>query len=283
MALDHDLLAAWTFQDVVHRYDARDTILYALGVGCGAETDDLPFVYENGLMAIPSMATIIGDPGFWLQDPRLGADWQKAVHGEQAVELHAPLPAETTMTVRNTVDRIVDKGPGRGVFVYTSRTLFDQEKAQPVATLTSTIVLRGDGRHADEAPPAAKPMPAPTRKPELTCRTPTLPQGAAIYRLSGDLNPLHIDPETAAVAGFPKPILHGLCTFGIATRTIVRACCDNRPERLRRIGGRFSAPIYPGETVRTEIWIDDETIHFACVAEEREALILSAGTASVRD
>lgn len=281
MPLDIDLLSRWTFEDRIHRYGSTDTILYALGVGCGEEIDDLPFVYERGLIALPSMATVLGDPGFWLKDPRLGADWSKAVHARQSIELHAVLPPSGTVIARNAIDHVIDKGAGRGVFIVCSRTLSDHSSGTLLATLHSTIVLRGDGRTArsDRAP--ARQAATPDRPPDLSCLKTTLPQAALIYRLSGDRNPLHVDPQAAASAGFPKPILHGLCTMGLATRALLRACCGDRPSRLRSIGARFAAPVFPGETIRIDIWRDGTEIHFRCRADERGTVVLDSGTATI--
>jgi acyl dehydratase len=281
VALDLDLLSGWAFEDRVHRYGVKDTILYALGIGCGDEADDLPFVYEKGLLALPSMATILGDPGFWLQDPRLGADWSRAVHGEQYVRLHASLPVEGTILAQNAIDGLIDKGAGRGVFVLCSRTLFDQNDGRMLAELKSTIILRGDGGDVRSHRRAPASPSVPDRQPDISCSKRTAPQAALIYRLSGDLNPLHVDPETARHAGFPGPILHGLCTMGIATRAILRTCCGDHPSLLTSIGVRFAAPVFPGETIRTEIWRNGAQIQFRCWAAERDTIVLDAGTASV--
>lgn len=281
MPLDHDRLLAWTFADQIHRYEARDTILYALGVGCGDEPQDLRFVYEDGLQALPSMATILGDPGFWLRDPILGVDWRKAVHGEQSITLHAPLAASGSVVARNAIDAVVDKGLESGVFVYCSRALRAETSGDLIATLRSTIILRGDGRQKSSRPASATRRPLPDRPPDISVAKRTLVQAALIYRLSGDLNPLHVDPEVARDAGFPQPILHGLCTMGIATRAILRACCGDEPTRLQSIGVRFSAPVFPGETIRTEIWRNDAEIQFRCLAVERRTVVLDAATARV--
>lgn len=281
MPLNHDRLLAWSFADQIHRYEARDTILYALGIGCGDEPQDLRFVYEDGLHALPSMATILGDPGFWLRDPVLGADWRRAVHGEQSITLHAPLATSGSVVARNAIDAVVDKGPESGVFVYCSRTLHAESSGDLIATLRATIILRGDGRVKSWRPASAPKRAVPDRPPDMSVAKRTLAQAALIYRLSGDLNPLHADPQVARSAGFPQPILHGLCTMGLATRAIVRACCDDEPRRLRSIGVRFSAPVFPGETIRTDIWRSDGEIQFRCLAVERGAVVLDAATARV--
>lgn len=281
MPLNIDRLSRWTFEDRVHRYEVKDTLLYALGIGCGEGSEDLPFVYEKGLVALPSMATVLGDPGFWLKDPHLSADWGRTIHGEQSVTLHAPLPIAGTVMARNVVDDVVDRGPNKGVYVYCSRILFDQDSSTPLATLRSTLILRGDGRTSRPDHPTTMPRALPDRPPDTSCVYTTLPQAALIYRLSGDLNPLHVDPAAAASAGFPRPILHGLCTLGIATRALLKVCCANKPAQLRSISVRFAAPVFSGETIQTDIWRDGAQIDFRCLAKERGVTVLSPGTASL--
>lgn len=289
MALDFDLLSTWKFEDIRHRYAPKDAILYALGAGCGETDDDLRFVYEKDLVALPSMAAVLGDPGFWLTDPRLGADYGKTVHGEQAIELHRPLPASGGVLARNRVDEVVDKGPGKGVFIRGSRTLHDEADGRLIATLTSTIILRGDGGSsgravvAGQGGGAARATEDRTQAPDQTVAIRTLPQAALIYRLSGDFNPLHADPAAAASAGFSRPILHGLCTLAVATRAILRASCGNDPARLAGIGVRFSAPVFPGETILIEIWRVGPELSFRCRVPERDGIVvLDAGRATLR-
>lgn len=291
MALDFALLSNWTFEDIRHRYEARDTILYALGTGCGDSDDDLRFVYEKDLVALPSMATVLGDPGFWMSDPRLGADYGKTVHGEQTIALHGPLPVSGVVVARNAIDELVDKGPGRGLFIRGSRRLYDEADERLLAMLTWTIILRGDGGASGQVGRAPAPAAAPTARPETDAieaspdevvTIPMLRQAALIYRLSGDYNPLHADPAAAARAGFDRPILHGLCTMGVATRAILKACCANDPARLASIGVRFSAPVFPGETIVTEIWRSADGLRFRCrVPERNRIVVLDAGRATL--
>jgi acyl dehydratase len=139
--------------------------------------------------------------------------------------------------------------------------------------------MRGDGGFGGPAGPTPEPHRLPEEPPHLSLDLPTLPQAALIYRLSGDYNPLHADPKIAAAAGFARPILHGLCTFGIASRAIVKACCGNDPDKLRKIQVRFSAPVFPGETIRTEIWRDGLTMSFRARAVERDTVVLNNGLA----
>jgi len=284
MAIDYQKLKNWHFPDLEHRYEAKDTILYALGVGCGADPMDrteLPFVYEEGLKALPTMAVVLGYPGFWLKDPQTGVDWRKILHGEQGLVIHKPLPASGTVIGRSRVTEIVDKGPGKGALLYSDRQVFDKATGDLLATLTSTTFIRGEGGFGGPSGPAPEPHILPERAPDETVDLKTLPQAALIYRLSGDYNPLHADPDVAASAGFERPILHGLCTYAVAGRAILRACCGNDPARLRRFDLRFSAPVMPGETVRTEIWRDGSRVSFRARVVERDIVVLNNGLAEV--
>ncbi|TKT78375.1 MaoC/PaaZ C-terminal domain-containing protein [Aquamicrobium sp. LC103] len=280
MPLDQERLANWVFDEQVREYTRRDTMLYALGVGCGGRPEDLRFVYEDGLVALPSMATVLGDPGFWLRDPTLGADWRKIVHGEQSIVLHAPLPPEGAIVARNRVEAVIDRGPRHGVFVYLSRSIHDRNAGTPIASLGATVILRGDGKTETSARRPAQRSALPDRHPDIVVSSETLPQSALIYRLSGDLNPLHVDPTVAARAGFPSPILHGLCTMGVAARAILRACCDDDPGRLRDIHVRFTAPVFPGDTIVTEIWRQGSRADFRCRVRERGVVVLDASHAT---
>lgn len=284
MPIDYSKLKNWHFPDLEHRYEAKDTILYALGAGCGGDPMDrseLPFVYEDGLKALPTMAVVLGYPGFWLKDPNTGVDWRKVLHGEQGLVIHKPLPATGTVIGRTRVTEIVDKGPGKGALIFSDRDVIDKASGDLLATLTSTTFVRGEGGFGGPSGPTPEPHALPERAPDEAVDLKTLPQAALIYRLSGDYNPLHADPDVATGVGFPQPILHGLCTYAVAGRAILKACCGNDPARLRRLDVRFSAPVMPGETIRTEIWKDADTISFRARVVERDLVVLNNGRAQV--
>jgi acyl dehydratase len=286
MPLNYATLKSWPFTDVEHRYTARDTMLYALGLGCGSDPtdpDELRFVFEDGLVALPTMAAVLAGPGFWIRNEKTGVDWRKILHGEQGLTLHRPLPAAGTVIGRLRIKEIVDKGRERGALMFTERSILDKESGAAIATLTSTTVMRGDGGFGGPSGPTPAPHALPHRPPDAALDIPTLPQAALIYRLSGDMNPLHADPKVAAAAGFPRPILHGLFSFGIAGRALVRLACGNDPARLIHMQVRFTAPAFPGETIRTEIWRDGETVSFRARALERDAVILGNGLARISD
>ena len=282
--LDPDALRARRFADVVQTYSERDTMLYALGVGFGHDPVDpgqLGYVYEQNLQAVPSMASVLGYPGLWMREADTGIDWVRLVHGEQGIEWLAPLPVAGTVIGRTRVTGVNDKGPDKGALVYSERQVLDQASGKLLARLTATTFCRGDGGCGGDDPPPHAPHPLPEREPDLLCDLPTVPQAALIYRLSGDYNPLHADPEVAAKAGFERPILHGLATLGVATHAILRSCCDYQAARLRSLRLRFSAPVYPGETLRTEIWRDGAVISFRTRVVERDRVVLANGRAEV--
>ncbi|MCW5731240.1 MAG: MaoC family dehydratase N-terminal domain-containing protein [Alphaproteobacteria bacterium] len=285
MAIDYEKLKNWRFPEIEHSYRAKDTILYALGLGLGHDPMDekqLRFVYEDGLKALPTLAVVLGYPGFWLKNPETGADWRRVLHGEQGLVLHRPLPAEGTVIGRARVIEIFDKGKEKGALMYSTREVFDKASGDLLCTLNSTTFMRGDGGFGGPGGPTRDPHPLPERPADLSLDLPTLAQAALIYRLSGDYNPLHADPKVARSAGFDRPILHGLCTYGIAGHALLRLLCDYEPARLRRMDCRFSSPVYPGETIRTEVWREAEgRAAFRCSVPERKVVVLNNGLAEI--
>ncbi|MBI4184058.1 MAG: MaoC family dehydratase N-terminal domain-containing protein [Proteobacteria bacterium] len=284
MAIDYVKLMARRFPDVEHRYSRRDTILYALGIGLGADPLDpgqLRFVYERELKAMPTMAAVLGYIGFWVKEPDTGIDWVKVVAAEQGIAIHRPLPPEGAVVGRLRLTGIVDKGTGRGALIYSEREVIEKDSGALLATVTQTLFCRGDGGFGGPSGPVREPHPLPARAPDLACDLATAANQALLYRLSGDGNPLHADPEVARRAGFERPILHGLATLGVACHAIVRALCAYEPERLARIEVRYSRPVYPGETIRTEMWRDGRTVGFRARALPRDVVVLDSGLAEL--
>jgi acyl dehydratase len=284
MPIDYDKIKNWPFPEVVQTYTGKDSILYALGVGYGHDPMDeaqLRFVYEKNLLAAPTMPVVLGYPGFWMKDPAAGIDWVKIVHGEQALRLHRPIPAAGTVIGRTRVKAVVDKGRDKGALVILERSITDKASGVLLATLDHTTFCRGDGGFGkgDAAPPPPPAVPEGT--PDASCDLPTLPQAALIYRLCADPNPLHAEPAVARAAGFSRPILHGLCTYGVAGHAILRTFCNYEPEKLSGLSVRFSAPVYPGETIRTEMWRRGGTILFRSRAIERDVVVLNNGVATI--
>jgi acyl dehydratase len=287
MAIDYARLKAWQFEDVKQRYSAKDAILYALGIGLGRDPVDaaeLRFLYEDAIAVLPTFAVVLGYPGGWLRDPRTGVDWKQVLHGEQGLELHRPLPAEGEIVGRTRIEEIIDKGPGKGALLYSTREVIDLTSGELLCALRSTTFCRGDGGFGGPAGPTKSPHPLPEKPHDLACDLPTSPRAALIYRLSGDYNPLHIDPAVARTAGFPKPILHGLGTYGVAGHALLKTLCGYDPSRLRRMDVRFSAVVFPGETIRTEIWrTAPGKASFRCRVLERDAIVLNNGYAEYRN
>lgn len=244
-----DRLLAYRFDPVDHVYTARDTILYALG--CGAGAGDLDLVYEPRLHALPTMATVLAYPGDWYARPDVPIDPQYVVHGSERIELTCDLPTAAHVQATNRIVGVQDKGPGRGALVISRREIVDAGTGARLATVIQRAFCRGDGGLGSmgEAPPA--PATIPDRPADQVLQVETSARAAAIYRLMGDWNPLHIDPDFARRAGFAAPILHGLSTYGHAARAILGA----RPgARLRLMDCRFSAPVTPGDTLEVQVW-----------------------------
>jgi acyl dehydratase len=267
--------------EIRQRLRWQDSALYALSLGCGQDPmdeADLRFVTEGAAMrALPTMAVVLGYPGFWLRDPATGVDAVRLVHGEQSVEIHSTLPTEGEVIGRSRVTGLVDRGEGKGALLYSERVILDAATGAKLATLEQTTFLRGDGGFGGPSGPVKKPAPDPEGAPDLVLDLPTRPEMALLYRLNGDHNPLHSSPAVAAKAGFPRPILHGLATFGLVGRALLRAVCDGDPLRFGRMDCRFSAPVFPGETIRTEIWQTSEGAAFRARAVERDVVVVGNG------
>ena len=282
MAIDPEHLLGYPIPEVRQPVSRGDAVLYALSIGLGQDPMDerqLDFVdAHRDLKVMPSMAVVLGHPGFWLGDPRTGVDAVRLVHGEQEIVLHRPIPVEGEIVGRTRVTGLVDKGPGRGALLYVEKEVIDAGSLDLLATASATIFLRGDGGFGGPSGPVREPAPVPAGAPDLVVDLPTRPEQALYYRLNGDDNPLHADPAVAARAGFPRPILHGLCTHGVACHAVLRELCGYDPARLRALRLRFSAPVYPGETIRTEIWRDGS---FRARAVERDVVVISNGHAAV--
>lgn len=276
--IDPQALVARPPLETRHVLTRRETILYALGIGAS----ELDFVYEERLRALPTMAVVLTYPGFFWREPGYGADWARILHGEQSVVIHRPLPCEGRFVGRTRFEGVEDKGAGKGAVVLVSRGI-EGEDGTLYATERRTAFLRGDGGcgSAGAAIPRPRPVPADSPPDEIVTLA-TSPRQASLYRLSGDLNPLHIDPEAARSAGFERPILHGLCSYGVVGRAILSALCGNRPERLTRLDARFSSPVFPGETIETRIWrTGDGTARFEAFATERDVRIITHGFAEI--
>lgn len=283
MGLNYEKIMAWRPADVVVRYGPQDCILYALGVGLGMDPLDpgqLKFVYERALEAFPTMAVVLGWPGR-MTDPAFGLDETMVVAAELKVTLARPLAASDALTARTRVEEVVDRGAGGPAIVQVKRELSTPDGTL-VARVDSNLLARKHGGFGGKVTTLPDPPAIPVRPPDSICDLPTPPNLALLYRLTGDENPLHADPSRAKTAGFPRPILHGAATFGIAAHAILRQL-DYRADKLASIGARFSRPVFPGDTVRTEIWRDGAAFAFQCRVEGRKDIVLTSGQAAVRD
>lgn len=278
MALNYDAIMQLKELGTQTRYTDRETMLYALGIGFGRDPmneKELPFVYENGLKAIPTMATVLS----WslALTGRTGINFLMVVHGEQRLTLHRPLPAVADIVSDERVVGLYDKGKDKGALLVTEREIRLKDTGEKLCTLQSTMFARGDGGFGGPKDGAAEPHRLPERKPDLVHECDTRPDQAFIYALSGDRNPLHRDPNVAKMAGFPRPILHGLCTYGTACRAIISTVCDYDPAKIAGFDVRFSSPVFPGETVVTEIWVDGKIVSYRSRLKERDVVVLNNG------
>lgn len=280
----HQLLAA-KIPEVEQYYDWRDCALYALGIGVGFDPMDeieLTFLDETRPTMHPSMVDVLGYPGFWQRDPAFGLDWVKTLHGEHAFRILRPLPAEGHVRGTSRIVDLVDKGTDRGALIYVEREIRDVPSGELLATVMQTVFCRGDGGFGGKSD--SRPVQAlPDRASDMTIDIPTSSQGALIYRLSGDYNPLHSSPRAARDAGFDRPILHGLATFGTTCHGLMKRLCDGDPEAVVSLAGRFSAPVFPGDTLRIEIWRDG-TGRFAyrSTVPKRSVVVVSNGLFEVK-
>ena len=292
MAIHYQQLKDRPFEPVHQHYTQRDTMLYALSLGVGnnpLDATNLSLVYEGmdqPLQALPTMSSVLGYPGFWMKQEDSGIDWVKLVHGEQRTTIHQPVPVEAKVVGKTRVTRIIDKGAGKGAIVVSERSL-EAEDGTLYATLEQVTFCRGDGGYSQElgGQPSDESLPAlaatPETAPQWTFEHRIRPEAALLYRLMGDYNPLHADPRVAQAAGFEKPILHGLATYGMVGHALVMTACGGDASQLRSIHARFSSPVYPGETLRTEIWQSGKSLQFRALVVERNIVVLSHGNGSV--
>tara|TARA_Y100000022_G_C13253243_1_gene378259 strand:- start:1723 stop:2577 length:855 start_codon:yes stop_codon:yes gene_type:complete len=258
-------------------WDSKDCLLYSLGVGAGA-TDptgfELEFTTENTKdiqqKALPTMCVVLGGTGGRGPLAHLGdVNYSKMVHGEQGVILHKPLPTQATITSTSKISNIYDKG--KAALVILETTALDTSDGLPVFTNISKLFFRDEGGWGGERGPVDK-VEFPDRNADSVVKYETRNDQALLYRLNGDRNPLHSDPSFAALGGFPKPILHGLCTYGFTGRALVHLACDGNPDKFKSMDGRFSSPVIPGETLEVHVWEDGDHFKFRTMAGDRVVL-----------
>lgn len=263
-------------------WTTRDVLLYHLSLGCGRE--DLSYVYERGLQVLPTFAMVAGQGVSvgkasvpWLDLPGLDIDLRKILHGGQSLQVHRPLPPSGRATVTTRIANVWDKGKAAVIVLEGSAADADG----PLWTSRMQIFARGEGGFGGEPGPES-PWAAPGRAPDHVLDAPTTPGQALLYRLNGDLNPLHADPAFAKSAGFDQPILHGLASYGIVAKAIVDGVLDGDASRLAGLDVRFAGTLVPGETIRTSVWREGNLLTLVATCPERDgAPVLSHATAEV--
>ena len=280
MALNIDYLQGFAFPALHTVISDRDAMLYALTIGLGRDPldpHDLRYVYERDLKVFATLPLVIGHPGNWMIDPQTGITRSMVVHGAQRLRILAPTPIDQPLVSHNRIVDIQDKGE-RGAILVIERTTHAGD--QLIAVGESQVFCRADGGFGGSPGPASDYQPAPQRPPDQTLDIPTEANLALLYRLNQDRNPLHADPEAAARAGFTRPILHGLATFGLAAAAMART----EPDRtLGAIEARFSRPVTPGETISLDLWREGEALAFRARVAARDVVVLDHGRASWAD
>jgi acyl dehydratase len=265
-------------------WTSKDSLLYAVGVGAGAEDPldpaELQFTTENSheiaQRTLPTFPVVIGPLGGGLE--KVGSiNPVMIVHGEQGVALHREVPVEGELEAVSEVVGVYDKGSGAVIVTETRATLVSD--GQPLFTNTSSIFARGEGSFGGDRGPSSK-FAAPEREPDHEVTYVTRPDQPLTYRLSGDRNPLHSDPWFAKAAGFDRPILHGLCTFGFTGRALLHTLAGSDPARFRSIKGRFSSPVMPGEALTIKVWRTGEGVAAFQTVGPDGRVVLDAGEAT---
>ena len=257
-------------------WTSRDAMLYAIGVGAGQDDAhaELAFTTENSdgftLRMLPCYVVVIVQNAATARPAFGDIDRTKLVHAEQGFVLHRPLPVEGRARVTGKVTSIQDKGSG--ALVSMSAEVVDAASGVLLATTTSSVFIRGEGGFGGERIPSP-PSRIPERAPDFERVVSTRPDQALLYRLSGDRNPLHSDPAFAARGGFSRPILHGMCTYGITSRILLNAFCGGDPDRMRSMQGRFTRPVLPGDALKIQAWKEADGIRFRTLADNGQAVL----------
>jgi acyl dehydratase len=281
MSIRYDELMALKNLGQNYAYGDREVMLYAYGIGMGADPldeNELAFVNEaaatpRALKVVPTFASVAA----WGAGPgEMNLNRLMVVDGERDITFHRPLAVAAQITADSTVLNVFDKGKDKGA-VIRHQTVLRNEQGEALATLVASRFARGDGGFGGPSEGQPEPHQVPTRAPDQSIDIPTRPDQALVYRLCGDRNPLHSDPELARRAGFPRPILHGMCTYGITCRGILQTYADYDPGAFKQHVARFSAPVYPGETVTMDLWRDGDVISFEARVKTRNVAVIKHG------
>uniref|UniRef100_A0A0G4FPC5 Uncharacterized protein n=1 Tax=Chromera velia CCMP2878 TaxID=1169474 RepID=A0A0G4FPC5_9ALVE len=282
--------AGYSVGETTASYGPKDVMLYALGLGVSTDPLDpldLKFTYENAedFAPLPSFAVVLSSfedlfgaltacPGLPEFNPMM------LLHGEEKVTLFKSLEPEAALVHKASIKNVYDKGSGALLVVVVES--FEQDSGEKVCALEHSLFIRGIGGFGGDKGPAPASNKPPKRVPDAVFKKETSANQALIYRLSGDMNPLHADPNMAAMGGFDKPILHGLCFFGIATHGVVREMCENDPSRVLSVEGRFASPVLPGDPLRVEMWKEGGRVLFQVVNERTNKVSLANGAVALR-
>ena len=284
MPLEYDKLLSTVELDLPFSYTDADAMLYALAIGMGRDPlnrNELPYVYEQGepLRTVPTLATVLVPDMF----PKgLGWDYSQILHSEQRLTLYRPLPPAADLKINKRVVDAFDRGPKLGALVLLEAEGRLASDDTVLFTMGCSIVARGDGGFGGPRGKGIPPHRVPRREPDLSCDIGTRANQALLYRLTGDRNPLHADPSRAQAVGYDRPILHGLCTFGVACNAILQTICDYDYTLIEEFDARFSAPVMPGDTITTDMWQDGNVVSFSCSVKERDAVVLRNGKCTLR-
>ncbi len=283
MPIDPKKALGATLPESTGSWSKDNVILYHLGIGAGARATDpkeLEYTYEKNLKVLPSFGVIpvFGSMGGFAGVPGMQINFALVLHGEQDIEIHRPIPPEAKIRSSGRIAGLYDKGKAALIVNEIDTKL---ESGERLFTNRFSIFARGEGGFGGD--PGPKPgNEAPSRTPDVVAESPTLPQQALLYRLSGDKNPLHADPEFAKLGGFDRPILHGLCSFGIVCKAVVDHCLGGDTAKVARYQARFSGVVFPGETIVTSAWQDGKTILISAATKERKTPVLSNAAIALR-
>lgn len=275
MRFDPQHLLDWDFGVQRHAYDARDAIVYALGIGlpiAPGESADLNFLMEDQLRVVPSFAVTLATPGMWPKCPELGINWVRVLHMAQAARFETPLPSGAEVLSRARITQLYDRGTDKGAVCVLQRQVRDASHGTLYCTIDQTIALRGNGGFGGASMPKVERPRMPARAPDHRESVRTSPRAALIYRLSGDMNPLHADYAVARKAGYPQPILHGLASYGTACAVILRAFCGGEPSRMRSLDLRFAGVVTPGDELDFSCWKEGGRVLFEVSVGDRTVI-----------
>jgi acyl dehydratase len=281
MPIDVDAVRGAELEERTSSWGATDVILYHLGLGAGVPPTDraeLSYVYEEGLHVLPTFGVIPPSPMLFdmLRLPGMDVDLSKLLHGEQELKVHAAMPVNGDVRTSARVCEVSDKG--KAALVVLETVTRDARSDQRLVTNRFSAFIRGEGGFGDgdrPRPASATPPASPARPADREVERVTLPQQALLYRLAGDMNPIHADPEFARKGGFDRPILHGLCSYGIVCKTVVDEMLDGDVDRVALYRARFAGVVYPGETITVRMWRDAGMVFIQALCKERGTPVLS--------